>query len=125
MADIARKYLNPLNNIDELSNYQYEIEEKRPREEGEFQRDYARIMYSASFRRLQGKMQLLGIRNDTFFRNRLTHSLEVAQIARSIAYKLRYSREESYLVEACALARDLNKNPMGEEYLVFYEARTV
>lgn len=33
MADIARKYLNPLNNIDELSNYQYEIEEKRPREE--------------------------------------------------------------------------------------------
>lgn len=113
VADIARKYLNPLNNIDRLSDYQYETEEKRPREEGEFQRDYARIMYSASFRRLQGKMQLLGIRNDTFFRNRLTHSLEVSQIARSIAYKLRYSREESYLVEACALAHDIGNPPFG------------
>lgn len=113
VANIARKYLNPLNALDELSNYQHQSEKKRPREEGEFQRDYARIMYSASFRRLQGKMQLLGIRNDTFFRNRLTHSLEVAQIARSIAYKLRYSREESYLVEGCALAHDLGNPPFG------------
>lgn len=113
VADIARKYLNPLNNIDKLSSYQYKSEQKRPREEGEFQRDYARIMYSSSFRRLQGKMQLLGIRNDTFFRNRLTHSLEVAQIARSIAYKLRYSQQESYLVEACALAHDLGNPPFG------------
>lgn len=51
----------------------------------EYQRDYARVVYSSSFRRLQGKMQLLKIDKDQFFRNRLTHSLEVAQIARSIA----------------------------------------
>ena len=41
---------------------------------GEYQRDYARILYSSSFRRLQGKMQLLGIENDQFFRNRLTQN---------------------------------------------------
>lgn len=40
-----------------------------------YQRDYARILYSAAFRRLQGKMQILGIETSAFFRNRLTHSL--------------------------------------------------
>lgn len=44
-----------------------------------YQRDYARILYSSAFRRLQGKMQILGIETSAFFRNRLTHSLEVAQ----------------------------------------------
>ena len=42
-----------------------------------FQRDYARILYSSSFRRLQGKMQILGINPTAFYRNRLTHSLDV------------------------------------------------
>ena len=70
-------------------------------------------MYSASFRRLQGKMQLLGIKSDQFFRNRLTHSLEVAQIARSIATVLKYSQEESYVVEAGALAHDIGNPPFG------------
>lgn len=78
-----------------------------------FQRDYARIMYSSSFRRLQGKMQLLGIKNDQFFRNRLTHSLEVAQIARSIASAIQYAEGESYLVEAGALAHDIGNPPFG------------
>lgn len=54
----------------------------------ELMRDYARVLYSSSFRRLQGKMQLLGIDANKFNRNRLTHSLEVAQIARSIAMEL-------------------------------------
>ena len=57
-------------------------------ERDDFQRDYARILYSPSFRRLQGKMQIMGIKSDAFFRNRLTHSLEVAQIATSIAFLL-------------------------------------
>ena len=98
----------------------YNSEESRYRPDGPFQRDYARIMYSSSFRRLQGKMQLLGIRNDQFFRNRLTHSLEVAQIARSIAGTIQYDAGESYIVEAGALAHDLGNPPFGhagERYL--------
>ena len=83
-ADVVkRNYLNPLK-TEVMESRQYR-EQSRQRANGLYQRDYARIMYSSSFRRLQGKMQLLGIRNDQFFRNRLTHSLEVAQIARSIA----------------------------------------
>lgn len=50
--------------------------------------DYARVLYSASFRRLQGKMQLFAPGSLNFHRNRLTHSLEVAQVARSIAKRL-------------------------------------
>lgn len=88
-------------------------EDTRQRAEGEFQRDYSRIMYSSSFRRLQGKMQLLGIKNDQFFRNRLTHSLEVAQIARSIASELKYKESESFVVEAGALAHDIGNPPFG------------
>lgn len=107
--------------LDYLDPLQNKILEKRPnaseslrqRENGEYQRDYARIMYSSSFRRLQGKMQMLGIRSDRFFRNRLTHSLEVAQIARSIAQDLGYSIDAQYVVEAGALAHDLGNPPFG------------
>ncbi len=58
-------------------------------------------------------MQMLGIRSDRFFRNRLTHSLEVAQIARSIAQTLGYDISEQYVVEAGALAHDLGNPPFG------------
>ena len=88
-------------------------ENTRDRLDGEFQRDYSRIMYASSFRRLQGKMQLLGIKPDQFFRNRLTHSLEVAQIARSIARSAGYTQEESFIVEAGALAHDIGNPPFG------------
>lgn len=88
-------------------------EESRDRIDGSFQRDYTRIMYASSFRRLQGKMQLLGIQSGQFFRNRLTHSLEVAQIARSIAAKIGYSALDIYVVEAGALAHDLGNPPFG------------
>jgi len=74
-------------------------------------RDYARILYSSSFRRLQGKMQLLGINPTNFTRNRLTHSLEVAQIARSIAYNL--GLKEVIFSESCSLAHDLGNPPFG------------
>lgn len=76
-----------------------------------YARDYGRILYSASFRRLQGKMQLLGIDNTHFFRNRLTHSLEVAQIARGLAIDLGLST--TFVVEACSLAHDLGNPPIG------------
>lgn len=115
---IKRRYLGPIA-APCMESYVYD-EEARYRPDGPFQRDYARIMYSSSFRRLQGKMQLLGIKNDQFFRNRLTHSLEVAQIARSIAGAIRYDSTESYIVEAGALAHDLGNPPFGhagERYL--------
>ena len=115
---IKREYLVPIETPD-MRSYVHD-EEARYRPDGPFQRDYARIMYSSSFRRLQGKMQLLGIKNEQFFRNRLTHSLEVAQIARSIAGAIRYDATESYVVEAGALAHDLGNPPFGhagEKYL--------
>jgi len=73
--------------------------------------DYARILYSSSFRRLQGKMQLLVPGGIHFYRNRLTHSLEVAQIARSIAKRLKMS--DALTVQSCALAHDLGNPPFG------------
>jgi dGTPase len=77
----------------------------------ETMRDYARVLYSSSFRRLQGKMQLLGIDANRFNRNRLTHSLEVAQIARSIAADL--GLQTPVVSETCALAHDIGNPPFG------------
>lgn len=74
-------------------------------------RDYARVLYSSSFRRLQGKMQLLGVDANKFNRNRLTHSLEVAQIARSIAYDLQL--KHTVVAETAALAHDIGNPPFG------------
>jgi len=74
-------------------------------------RDYARVLYSSSFRRLQGKMQLLGIDANRFNRNRLTHSLEVAQIARCIAVDL--GIENTVVTETCSLAHDIGNPPFG------------
>ena len=84
-----------------------------------FRRDYARLIHCAGFRRLQGKTQLFpGIESD-FFRNRLTHSIEVAQIAKSIAIRLshKYKRKikpiNTVLAEFAALAHDLGHPPFG------------
>lgn len=89
----------------------FQQEDDRVRDD--YQRDYARILYSSSFRRLQGKMQLLGIDHANFHRNRLTHSLEVAQIARTIAAKLHITNH--IVVEACSLAHDLGNPPFGHQ----------
>lgn len=110
---IKEEYLKPLQ--EGFMKERPHKEQTRPRPNGDFHRDYTRIMYSSSFRRLQGKMQMLGIKNDQFFRNRLTHSLEVAQIARSIAEILEYEPGELYVVEAGALAHDLGNPPFGHE----------
>lgn len=77
----------------------------------EVMRDYARVLYSSSFRRLQGKMQLLGVDANRFNRNRLTHSLEVAQLARSIAVDL--GLQKSVVAETCSLAHDIGNPPFG------------
>ncbi|SFN39871.1 deoxyguanosinetriphosphate triphosphohydrolase family protein [Xenorhabdus japonica] len=81
------------------------------RKRDNFQRDYARILYSSSFRRLQEKMQLFEVDPEKFNRNRLTHSLEVAQIARSIASDL--GMTNPVVVELAALAHDIGNPPFG------------
>lgn len=111
-CQIRLKYYDPLNNITNMYSRKHK-EIARSRNDGEYQRDFTRIMYSSSFRRLQGKMQLLGIEKDQFFRNRLTHSLEVSQIARSLASKIGYSLIDTYVVESGAFAHDLGNPPFG------------
>ncbi len=86
-----------------------ELDTSRPR--NPYFRDYGRIMYSSSFRRLQGKMQLLGIEQTNFYRNRLTHSLEVSQISRGIAERLDLTT--TVVAEASSLAHDLGNPPFG------------
>lgn len=81
-----------------------------------FRRDFARLIHSPSFRRLQGKTQLFAGLESDFFRNRLTHSLEVAQIAKTIGIKV--NTEQSLgidldLLELAALGHDLGHPPFG------------
>lgn len=94
-------------------NYRFYNEENSRTSETrtEFMRDYARVLYSSSFRRLQGKMQLLGVNETAFNRNRLTHSLEVSQIARGLAIQLGVKNTE--VVETCSLIHDIGNPPFG------------
>lgn len=96
----------------------------RPDEEGRdpFRKDYGRLLHAPAFRRLQGKTQLFPGAESDFFRNRLTHSLEVAQIAQGVASRLNatHVREafpgaliNTNLVEFAALAHDLGHPPFG------------
>ncbi len=116
--------------VDEIRR-QYGLLVKNPilkeREHGEegyshrdcYHRDYTRILYSSSFRRLQGKMQILGIENTAFFRNRLTHSLEVSQIAHSIAVSVgrecNVYQDDLFVVDAAALAHDIGHPAFGQK----------
>jgi len=87
-----------------------------------WRRDYARVIHCPAFRRLQGKTQLFPGSETDFFRNRLTHSLEVAQIAKSIAIRINstnpfFSRPNFHintdLVETAALVHDIGHPPFG------------
>lgn len=77
---------------------------------GAFERDRQRIVQARAFRRLAGKTQVFTSRESDHFRSRLTHTIEVVQIAREVARALRLNEE---LVEALALVHDIGHPPFG------------
>jgi dGTPase len=101
-----------------LADYAVRVEQSRGRRHPEpqhpyrnvFQRDRDRVIHSRAFRRLEAKTQVFTQRFSDHFRNRLTHTLEVAQIARTIAGQLGLNVD---LVEALALVHDVGHPPFG------------
>jgi dGTPase len=101
-----------------LADYAVRVEQSRGRRYSEaqhpyrndFQRDRDRVIHSRAFRRLEAKTQVFTRRYSDHFRNRLTHTLEVAQIARTIASQLGLNVD---LVEALALVHDVGHPPFG------------
>lgn len=86
------------------------VEEKPCRVRTSYQRDRDRILHSKAFRRLKHKTQVFLAPQGDHYRTRLTHTLEVSQIARTIAKALRLNEE---LTEAIALGHDLGHTPFG------------
>jgi dGTPase len=101
-----------------LADYAVRVEDSRGRRfpepshpyRNDFQRDRDRVVHARAFRRLEAKTQVFTRRYSDHFRNRLTHTIEVAQISRTIAAQLGLNSD---LVEALALVHDLGHPPFG------------
>ncbi|KVX02720.1 anti-phage deoxyguanosine triphosphatase [Shewanella frigidimarina] len=111
-------------NTEQNSRWQQRLlgEDKQRRNDhrSPYQRDRARILHSAAFRRLQAKTQVLGVGMNDFYRTRLTHSLEVSQIGTGITAQLRrkypdlrYLLNSMSLIESICLAHDIGHPPFG------------
>jgi dGTPase len=96
--------------VSEANSRGRQFPESGPQGRSEFQRDRDRIIHSGAFRRLEYKTQVFVNHEGDLFRTRLTHSIEVAQIARSIARRLNLNED---LAEAISLAHDLGHTPFG------------
>ena len=103
-----------------------EIHEMRKDDRSEFQRDYDRLIFSAPFRRLQNKTQVFPLPGSVFVHNRLTHSLEVSCVGRSLGNSIAtqliakhpkladsHVPEIGSIVSAACLAHDLGNPPFG------------
>ena len=103
---------------EELSNYAVTSKNTRGRKfpekphpyRSDFERDRDRVIHSSAFRRLEGKSQVFTPGLDDYYRTRLTHSIEVAQIGRTIARELHLNEA---LTEAICLAHDIGHSPFG------------
>jgi dGTPase len=101
-----------------LADYAVRVEDSRGRRylepphpyRNDFQRDRDRVVHARAFRRLEAKTQVFTRRYSDHFRNRLTHTIEVAQISRTIAAELGLNSD---LVEALALVHDIGHPPFG------------
>lgn len=96
-----------------------ENKQRKDDQRNPFQRDKARVLHSAAFRRLQAKTQVLGVGMNDFYRTRLTHSLEAAQIGTALNAQLRNKFPEiaplldDHLIETLCLAHDIGHPPFG------------
>jgi dGTPase len=115
-------------NLEVLRTIKINPDDRRDDVRSVFEHDYARLIHSPAFRRLQGKSQIFGAGSGDYFRTRLTHSLEVSQIARHVAIKLTSSGQYTIdsvdhpgliinpqVVECAALVHDIGHPPFGHK----------
>lgn len=102
--------LSPLAQKNQYCRRKYNL--RSPQQRGEFQRDHDRIIYSKAFRRMVDKAQIFSSAKGDHYRTRMTHTLIVCQIAKSISHQLKLN---SSLAEAIAIGHDLGHTPFGHQ----------